>query len=251
MDHIVLATGTRAKTLAIDGLPADQVHVIRTLSDAIHLHEALDTAHDIAIIGAGFLAFELASSLDHPERTIRVLAKGVRALPQISVKAADRLLEETPASIRVGVTIERYDQDSASLITNHGPVPADIVIVAIGAEPNTELAACGLGTSEGIPTDALMQTTHPRVSAIGEVSLHTQPHLNKVMRIESISEANDSASTLAKRLLGAPEPFKATPWFWSDQGQLKLQIAGLAARNDDETCLIDTQRERVVIRHNR
>ena len=251
VDHIVLATGTRAKTLAIDGLPADKVHVIRTLSDTIHLHEALDAAYNIVIIGAGFLAFELASSLEHPERTIRVLAKGIRALPKISVKAADRLLEETPASVRVGVTIERYDQDSTSLITNHGPVPADLVIVAIGAEPNTELAiACGLGTSEGIPTDPLMQTTHPRVSAIGEVSLHTQPHLNKVMRIESISEANDSASTLAKRLLGAPEPFKATPWFWSDQGKLKLQIAGLAARNDEETCLIDTQTERVVIRHN-
>jgi len=250
VDHIVLATGTRAKMLAIDGLPLDQAHVIRTLSDAIHLHKAVDNAHNIVIIGAGFLAFELASSLDHPERTIRVLAKGIRALPQISVTAADRLLDVTPASIRVGVTIERYDQDSASLITNHGPVPADLVIVAIGAEPNTELAsACGLGTSEGIPTDALMQTTHPRVSAIGEVSVHEQPHLNEVIRIESISEANDSASTLAKRLLGAPEPFKATPWFWSDQGKLKLQIAGLSSRNDDETSLIDTQTECVVIRH--
>ena len=250
VDHIVLATGTRAKTLAIDGLSPDQVHVIRTLEDAIHLYEALAAAHNIVIIGAGFLAFELASSLDHPERTVRVLAKGIRALPQISVKAADRLLDETPASIRVGVTIERYDQDSASLITNHGPVPADLVIAAIGAEPNTELAsACGLGTSEGIPTDALMQTAHPRVSAIGEVSLHAQPHLNEVIRIESISEANDSANTLAKRLLGAPEPFEATPWFWSDQGKLKLQIAGLSERSDDETCLIDTQTERVVIRH--
>ena len=250
VDHIVLATGTRAKMLAIDGLPSDQVHAIRTLSDAIHLHEALGEAHNIVIIGAGFLAFELASSLDHPERTIRILAKGIRALPQISVTAADRLLDETPASIRVGVAIERYDQDSASLITNHGPVPADLIIMAIGAEPNTELAsACGLGTFEGIPTDALMQTTHPRVSAIGEVSLHEQPHLNEVIRIESISEANDSASTLANRLLGAPEPFKATPWFWSDQGKLKLQIAGLCARDDDESSLIDTQTERVVIRH--
>ena len=68
-------------------------------------------------------------------------------------------------------------------------------------------------------------------------------------RIESISEANDSANTLAKRLLGAPEPFGATPWFWSDQGKLKLQIAGLSERHNDETCLIDTQTERVVIRH--
>ena len=250
VDHIVLATGTRARTLAIDGLPSDQVHVIRTLDDAIHLHEALDEVHNIVIIGAGFLAFELASSLDHPERTVRVLAKGIRALPQISVKAADHLLDQTPASICVGVTIERYDQDSASLITNHGPVPADLIIVAIGAEPNTELAcACGLGTSEGIPTDALMRTTHPRVSAIGEVSLHKQPHLNQVIRIESISEANDTATTLARRLLGNTEPFEATPWFWSDQGELKLQIAGRCSRNDDETSLVDSQTERVVIRH--
>ena len=250
VDQIVLATGTRAKRLTIDGLPPEKTHVIRTLDDVISLHGALDRVENITILGAGFLAFELASSLDQPTRTIRVLAKGIRALPQISVKAADRLLDATPASIRVGVTIERYDEDKAALITNHGSIPADLVIMAIGAEPNILLAqACGLATDEGIPTDCYMQTQHPRVSAIGEVSLHDQPHLNQRIRIESISEANDTASTLAKRLLGQPEPFHATPWFWSDQGNLKLQIAGLCARTDDETVLIDTETEYVVIRH--
>ena len=250
VDQIVLATGTRAKKLAIDGLPSEKTHVIRTLDDAITLHSALDGVQNIAILGAGFLAFELASSLDQPTRTIRVLAKGIRALPQVSVKAADRLLDATPASIRVGVTVERYDEDSAALITNHGSIPADLVIIAIGAQANTELAeACGLGTDEGIPTDSYMQTPHPCVSAIGEVSLHDQPHMNQKIRVESISEANDTATTLSKRLLGKPAPFNATPWFWSDQGDLKLQIAGLCARTDEETVLIDTETECVVMRH--
>ena len=70
-----------------------------------------------------------------------------------------------------------------------------------------------------------------------------------IERVESISEANDSATTCAKRLLGRPEPFGAIPWFWSDQGQLKLQIAGLCARSDDETCLISNDVDCVVIRH--
>jgi len=250
VDQIVLATGTRAKQLAIDGLPSEKTHVIRTLDDAITLQSVLDGVQNIAILGAGFLAFELASSLDQPTRTIRVLAKGIRALPQVSVKAADRLLDATPASIRVGVTVERYDEDSAALITNHGSIPADLVIIAIGAQANTELAkACGLGTDEGIPTDSYMQTLHPCVSAIGEVSLHDQPHMNQKIRVESISEANDTATTLSKRLLGKPEPFNAIPWFWSDQGDLKLQIAGLCARTDEETVLIDTETECVVMRH--
>jgi 3-phenylpropionate/trans-cinnamate dioxygenase ferredoxin reductase subunit len=240
VDHIVLATGTRAKRLTIDGLPSEKTHVIRTLDDAISLSSTLDGVANIAILGAGFLAFELASSLNHPTRT----------LPQISVKVADRLLDATPASVRVGVTVERYDEDNAALITNHGPIAADLVIMAIGAEPNIELAhACGLATNEGIPTDAYMQTPHPRVSAIGEVSLHEQPHVNQRIRVESISEANDTASTLAKRLLGQPKPFHATPWFWSDQGDLKLQIAGLSARTDEKTVLINSETECVVIRH--
>ena len=162
-------------------------------------------AHDIAIIGAGFLAFELASSLDHPERTIRS--------GQSDSSASTNLCQrQTVFSMRhrqSALVSQSNGMTKVPLITNHGPVPADIVIVAIGAEPNTELAtACGLGTSEGVPTDALMQTTHARVSAIGEVSLHTQPHLDKMMRIESISEANDSASMAAKRLLGAPNPLR-------------------------------------------
>ena len=250
VDHIVLATGTRAKQLTIEGLPLEIEHVIRTLDDAERLKKHIDHAENITIIGGSFLAFELAASLDHPDRTIRIVARGNRFLPQVSVKTADRLLGSTTAFTQVDVEIDSYDANNKSLTTNHGPVPADLVIIAAGAVPNTEIAMrCGLGTEDGIATDLFMQTPHPKVSAIGEVSLHHQPHLGRSERVESISEANDSATTCAKRLLGRPEPFGTIPWFWSDQGQLKLQIAGLCARSDDETCLISNDVDCVVIRH--
>ena len=250
VDHLVLATGTTAIKPSIPGLASESIHVVRTLDHALRLKQSLTGVTNITIIGAGFLAFEIASSLADPSRTIRILAKGIRALPQVAVKTADRLVDQTPASIRVGVEIERFDETMQTLVTNHGSIPTDLVIAAIGAQPNDALAtACGLGSSDGIPVDEFMQTTHPKVSAIGEVSLHHQPHLNRIQRIESISEANDSASICAKRLLGHPEPFQAIPWFWSDQGDAKLQIAGLCDRTDDETCLIESATELVMIRH--
>ncbi|HBX26104.1 MAG TPA: hypothetical protein DEF72_01595 [Gammaproteobacteria bacterium] len=250
VDQIVLATGTRAKRLTIKGLPPETQHVVRTLDDTERLKQHIDHAKNITIIGAGFLAFELAATLDHPDRVIRIVAKGDRLLPQVSLKTADRLVGSSPASTAVDVRIESYDTASKTLTTNHGPVPADLVIIAAGAVPNTEIAMrCGLGTADGITTDAFMQTPHPKVSAIGEVSLHPQPHLGRPERVESISEANESATTCARRLLGHSEPFAAIPWFWSDQGQLKLQIAGLCARSDDETCLISTKAVSLVVRH--
>ena len=121
VDHIVLATGTRAKTLAIDGLPADQVHVIRTLSDAIHLHEALDTAHDIAIIGAGFLAFELATASTIQNVQSGSWPKGFERYKSLSKRQTVFSMRH-PRRSAIGNAIERYDQGSASLITNHGPV---------------------------------------------------------------------------------------------------------------------------------
>ena len=249
-DHLVLATGTTAIKPSIPRLASESIHVIRTLDHALRLKKSLEGVTNITIIGAGFLAFELASSLASPSRTIRILAKGIRALPQVAARTANRLVDQAPASIRVGVEIERFDETTQALITNHGSIPTDLVIAAIGARPNTELATvCGLGSSDGIPVDEFMQTAHPKVSAIGEVSLHHQPHLNRAQRIESISEANDSANICAKRLLGHPEPFQTIPWFWSDQGDAKLQIAGLCDRADDETCLIESETELVMIRH--
>jgi 3-phenylpropionate/trans-cinnamate dioxygenase ferredoxin reductase subunit len=110
VDHLVLATGTTAIKPSIPGLASESIHVVRTLDHAQRLKQSLEGVTNITIIGAGFLAFELASSLADPSRTIRILAKGIRALPQVAVKTADRLVDQAPASIRVGVEIERFDE---------------------------------------------------------------------------------------------------------------------------------------------
>ena len=250
VDHIVLATGTRARQLSISGFPSNRLHVVRTLRDAGRLKKAIKDVRHIVILGAGFLAFELASSINRANNEILILAKGDRALPQVSVKTADRLINASPASVKVAVSVKKYNEDLASLETNSGLIRADLIVAAIGVEPQIELAqACGLASETGIPTNNTLLTAHPNVSAIGEVAEHIQPHSGEIMRVESISEANDSASICAKRLLGHPESFKSIPWFWSDQGGLKLQIAGMSNRSDQETVLVETENELAIIRH--
>lgn len=250
VDHIVLATGTRAVRPEIDGLAPEMLHVMRTWDDRIRLEAAMQQATHVAIVGAGFMAFELAACLQRDDRTIQILARGPRALPQISAESARFLMAQSPATVQSDCDVSGYDQATSTLHTSQGPVTADCVIATIGTTPNVELlTAHGLADAHGIPVDALMQTPHPRISAIGEVCRHVHPSLGREARIESISEANDTATTLAKRLLGQPVPFQAIPWFWSDQGAHKLQIAGLSARTDGAQVLQDDGTRLVVARH--
>jgi 3-phenylpropionate/trans-cinnamate dioxygenase ferredoxin reductase component len=250
VDHIILATGTRAVRPEIEGLDANEIHVMRTWDDRIRLETAMQHATDVAIVGAGFMAFELAASLSHDDRTVHILARGARGLPQVSAESALFLTERSQAIVHTHCSVSGYDRATSTLNTSQGPVPAACVIATVGTTPNVELlAAHGLADADGIPVDPLMQTHHPRVSAIGEVCRHMHPSIGRPVRIESISEANDTASTLAKRLLGEPTPFRAIPWFWSDQGEHKLQIAGLADRGDAATVLQADDRRQVVARH--
>ena len=121
----------------------------------------IDHAENITIVGGSFLAFELAASLDHPDRTIRIVARGNRFLPQVSVKTADRLLGSTTAFTQVDV--ESTAMRNKSLTTNHGPVPADLVIAA-GAVPNTEIAVNAVSGRNGIATDVYADTASKGVS---------------------------------------------------------------------------------------
>ncbi len=250
VDHIILATGTRAVRPEIDGLDPNMLHVMRTWDDRIRLETAMQHARHVAIVGAGFMAFELAASLSGNDRTIHILARGSRALPQVSAESALFLTARSQAIVLTDCSVSSYDRATSTLHTSQGPVTADCIIATVGTTPNVELLlAHGLADPDGVPVDPLMQTPHPRVSAIGEVCRHMHPSIGRTARIESISEANDTATTLAKRLLGTPTPFQAIPWFWSDQGEHKLQIAGLSERSDKATVLQADDRRHVVARH--
>lgn len=249
-DHLVIATGTRAIRPPIPGLADEDLQVMRTWTDRLKLAAATHNARHVSLIGAGFMAFELAASLCHPDREIRILARGPRALPQTSAETASWLIKHSAASVLTHCSVEGFEASTQTLQTNQGSIPTDCIIATVGSTPNVELLTPhGLADADGITVDALMQTPHPRVSAIGEVCRHHHPSLDRTVRIESISEANDTATVLAKRLLGQPMAFHAVPWFWSDQGTQKLQIAGLASRDDEAEILTADDTRQVVLRH--
>lgn len=249
-DHLVLATGTRATRPQIPGVPENALHTLRTHADRVQLEQALAQASTPLIIGAGFMAFELAAVIASDRRLVRILARGPRALPQLSAETAAFLVTRSPATVHTNCHASRYDPHTQTLTTDQGELVTDCLIATVGSQPNTELLEpFGLADADGVAVDAWMQTPHPRVSAIGEVCRHLHPSVGRSLRVESISEANDTGITLAKRLLGRPAPFQAVPWFWSDQGREKLQIAGLAARDDAAVLSLDEPDRQVVIRH--
>jgi 3-phenylpropionate/trans-cinnamate dioxygenase ferredoxin reductase component len=129
-----------------------------------------------------------------------------------------------------------HGQVSGVEFTGGAVLPADLVVVGIGVVPNEELAAAsGLATANGIRVDALLSTADPSVSAIGDCASFPSPHAGGVdVRLESVQNAVDQAKSLAARLVGRPAAYEALPWFWSDQGALKLQIAGLCHGGDHE-----------------
>lgn len=249
-DHIVLATGTRSLRPTIEGASPDTCHTVRTLADAEAILRRITPNTRVVIQGSGFLAFEIAHALSEHVASISLLLKTGRAMPQVSDALAKRLMEACPATLYPSTTVERFTSETAELDTSAGAIPCDLIISAIGSAANIELGApWGLTDSHGIAVDATMQTAHPRVSAIGEVASFLNPHTQRIQRIESIAQANDTAQTLATRLLGTPQEFQATPWFWSDQDTHKLQIAGLATREDETTLLSETENALVVARH--
>ncbi|TNC15357.1 pyridine nucleotide-disulfide oxidoreductase [Methylobacterium terricola] len=240
-DHLVLATGSRNRPLPVPGADLPGVHQLRTLADADALKAALAGARSVAVVGAGFIGLEFAAvcaqtgvpvtvieGLDRP--LARSVSAGMAASIEAShVAAGVRFLFGSAVAGIVGP-----DRARAVALADGSEIEADLVLVGIGVVPNAELAAAaGLRVENGIAVDAMLATEDPAVSAIGDGASFPSPHAEGArVRIESVQNAVDGARCVATRLTGRPAAFTAVPWFWSDQGPLKLQIAGLCQPHD-------------------
>jgi 3-phenylpropionate/trans-cinnamate dioxygenase ferredoxin reductase subunit len=245
-DHLILATGTRNRALPVPGAELSGVHGLRSLDEADALKGALERARTIVVVGAGFIGLEFAAVCAARGLSVTV----IEAAPRVMARAVAR---ETSAAFRafheaVGVTIrfgagvsaiEGADGRVASVTLADGEnLPADLVLVGIGVVPNQELAAeAGLPVRDGIEVDPFLATIDPAISAIGDCARFPTrfaaglPGGDRV-RIESVQNAVDQGRCLAARLTGRPAAYDAVPWFWSDQGPRKLQIAGLGGPDD-------------------
>jgi 3-phenylpropionate/trans-cinnamate dioxygenase ferredoxin reductase subunit len=237
--HLVLATGARNRPLPVAGAELPGVHALRGLADAAALREALARVRRLVVIGAGFIGLECAAVAAARGLVATVIEAAPRPMARIvsapTAAAFQALHERAGIRFLFGTTAVRILEEAghaAGVETADGAcIPADLVLVAIGVVPNAELAAqAGLATRGGVVVDEVLRTDDPDISAIGDCAAY--PIGGATICLESIQAAVEGARCVAARLLGRPQPYTALPWFWSDQGAAKLQIAGIGAGHD-------------------
>jgi len=239
--HLVLATGARNRLLDIPNAKLPDVRYLRILDESEALRQRIGSARHVVVIGAGFIGLEFAATarakgleVDVVELGSRVMARAVTA--EISEYFQQR---HTAAGIRIhlgvqATSIESNRTDVTGVSLSDGRhVPADLVVVGVGVLPNVELAAeAGLPVASGIIVDEQLLTSDPDISAIGDCALFASPRFGGSLRLEAVQNATDHARCVAARLTGDARTYDGQPWFWSDQGDDKLQIAGLTTGYD-------------------
>ena len=240
-EHLVLATGARARMPAVPGVNLQGVLALRTRADAEALLAGLQEARRVVVVGAGFIGLEVAVMARQLGLEVRVIEFADRVLKRaVSAPTADYLAQAQATrgmqfSLRTGVAAFTGSDGrvEAVLTTGGESVPADLVVVGVGVEPNVELArASGLQVQDGIVVDRHLVTSDPFISAIGDCARYPAGYCDAPVRLESVQNAVDQARCVAARIVGKAEPYAKVPWFWSDQGENRLQIAGLAEAGD-------------------
>jgi 3-phenylpropionate/trans-cinnamate dioxygenase ferredoxin reductase component len=239
--HLVLATGARNRLLDIPNANLEAVRYLRTLDESEALRHLLKPDLRVVVIGAGFIGLEFAATarakgleVDVVELAARVMARAVTA--EISDYFQSR---HTATGIRIhlGVQVTSIEADGARVtgvsVSDGRHIPADLVVVGVGVLPNVELAAeAGLPVASGIIVGEHLLTADPNISAIGDCALYKSERFGGSLRLESVQNATDHARCVAARLTGHAKAYDGLPWFWSDQGPDKLQMAGLTTGYD-------------------
>lgn len=234
-DTLVLATGTHARTLPLLTGDYANVFTLRTLDDAVRLREQMQAAQNVLIIGGGFIGLELAATSVQLGKAVTLLEAAPRLLgrsssPEVSAYLLNKH-RTTGVDIRLQTVVDRIDASNGivdGVWVGSQRLPVDVIVVGIGAVPNDALAREeGLECANGIVVDEFMHTSDPSVLAIGDCTAFPSSTLGYRIRLESVQNANDQARCAARTVLGKPEPYTALPWFWSDQGTVRIQIAGV------------------------
>lgn len=234
-DHCVICTGTRARRLELPGHDLKGVFYLRTLEDSLRIRAAVADGARAVIIGGGYIGLEIAASLTTWQCRVTVLEALERVLNRVvALRVCDFFAAE---HARQGVVIETGAAVAA--LEGDGKVErvrcadgrvfdADIVVIGVGALPNDELArAAGLVCDNGIVVDDVGRTSDPAIFAAGDVTLHPNALFDRRLRLESVHNAMAQGKAVAGAIVGNPVPYAEVPWFWSDQYDLKLQIAGV------------------------
>lgn len=239
---LIWATGGAPRRLSCPGHDLGGVHAIRTRSDVDALLADLAEVARVVVIGGGYIGLEAAASLSKLGKQVTVLEALDRVLARVAGEPLSRFFEVehrahgVTVELGIGVTaLEGQDGRVSGVRLADGTlIPADMVIVGIGIVAAVEpLLAAGAAGSNGVNVDDHCRTSLPDIYAIGDCAAHHNRYADGAhIRLESVQNANDMASIAAKSISGEDKDYAATPWFWSNQYDLKLQTVGLSTGYD-------------------
>jgi len=239
-DGLALTTGTRVRPLPVPGADHPAVCYLRGLADAQAIKSRLAVARRVVVIGGGFIGLEVAATarargcdVHVVEALDRLMA---RVMPPVVSDFFANLHRGHGTQLRFGAQVTAIADTASGVavrLQDGTALPADLIIAGIGVLPNQELAAAaGLTCSNGIEVDEFACTSDPVIVAAGDCTWHRNRLFDAPHRLESVQNAVDQAKVAAASLLGQRQPYADLPWFWSDQFDVKLQIAGLSAGHD-------------------
>jgi 3-phenylpropionate/trans-cinnamate dioxygenase ferredoxin reductase subunit len=240
-DSLVLAVGASNRKLPVAGADLDGVLYLRSLAEAIFIKKRIEEAQQIVVVGGGFIGLELASVACDLGKSVTV----VEALPRVMARVVAPVISEffrelhTSRGVKIlcGATVTEIrgadDRVNEVVISDGSACPADLVLVGIGVVPNTELARdAGLAISNGVAVDEYLQTADTDIYAIGDCAEYPNAFAGARVRLESVQNAADQAQCTALTIVGRRTKYNSLPWFWSDQYEIKLQMAGISSGHD-------------------
>jgi len=240
-DKLVLALGSRVRKIEVPGNDLPGIHYLRSIADVEAIRSKISGNKNVVIVGAGYIGLEVAAVCRQRGLDVTVIEMADRVLSRVvSPNVSDYYqLEHTKHGVKLllstGLAAFEGKRRVKRAITDDGQeIPADFAVVGVGILPNSEIAeAAGLDVVNGIIVDDTCRTADPDIYAIGDCTSHPNAIYGRLLRLESVHNALEQAKTAASNICGVESHYSQVPWFWSDQYELKLQIAGLSEGYDD------------------
>ena len=235
-DKLLISTGTIARQIPLRGADLDGVHTLRTIDDVKRLSAAISPDMKIGIIGAGYIGLEVAASLRGRGNDVTVIEAASRVLARVMPEEMSAffqsLHEGHGVNFHIGKgtkSIEGAGKVEKIVLDDGAEIPCDIVLLSVGASPVIGIAeAAGLEIDNGIFVNEMAQTSDADIYAAGDCASFFSKRYDRIIRLESVQNAIDQGKVAAQAMLGQEISYNPLPWFWSDQYDVKLQIAGLS-----------------------
>lgn len=248
-DKLALTTGAVVRKIPLPGSELKGVYYLRDIADVDGIKEHVGEGKSAVIIGGGYIGLEAAASLRKLGMQVTVLEAMSRVLQRVTTEEVSafytRVHQEEGVHVVTDASVEKINGDTQVTgvsLADQTLFAADLVIIGVGVMPETQLAeAAGLVIDNGIVVDEFARTSDLNIVAAGDCTNHHNPIYDSQLRLESVQNATDQAKVAAATLCGKLEAYRALPWFWSDQYDLKLQIAGLSQGYDKVVIRGDTK----------